>query len=406
MNMKPTPAQLAYNDLELGIFFHFGIRTFNEEHRDWDMKNMELPTFDPTQLDCERWMQDVVRMGGKYTVMTTKHHDGFCLWPTAYNAYAVQNTPYKNGKGDVVREYCDACRKYGIKVGLYYSCAQFGSKETDSKAYNDYVCGQLTELLVNYGKIDILWFDSCGSENYDFDVDRIQKTIYGLQPEVLVFGSWGKDIRWIGNEWGLAPMPNDNTTEGFYAPGECDCCITRIENENFWFYNETNRNFVRTPEELVALYVYSVGRGANLLINVAPDRRGLLPAENVRLMENMHKEIKRRYEDSVLHAEAFEFDEEKKEYILRFDRHFLVDTLIISEDNTDGEKIRSFSVFASQDKNSRGIKIYSADTVGRKHICAFAPIRASRMTVVINEADENAVITNMQACYHSGKQPY
>lgn len=406
MQLKPTIAQRAYNDLEVGIFFHFGIRTFNEEHRDWDMKPMELSSFNPTQLDCEAWMRDVVRMGGKYTVMTTKHHDGFCLWRTNYSDFAVQNTPFKSGNGDVVRDYCNACRKYGIKVGLYYSCAQFGSKDMDSKQYNDYVCGQLEELLVNYGKIDILWFDGCGSDNYDFDVKRIQNTIYGLQPDILVFGSWGKDIRWIGNEWGLAPMPNINTSDGFYAPGECDCCITRFENENFWFYNEKHRNYVRTPEELVALYQYSVGRGANLLINIAPDRRGLLPEENVRLMEDMNKEIKRRYEENILSATALEYDEQKNEYVLKFDRHFLVDTLIVSEDNADGEKIKSFSVYASQHTHDRGIKVYSSDSVGRKHICSFPPIRASRMTVVINESEENAVITDMKACYHSGKQLY
>ena len=114
MFLKPTAAQCAYNDLELGIFFHFGIRTFNEEHRDWDMKPMELSSFNPTALDCESWMRDVVRMGGKYTVLTTKHHDGFCLWRTKYSDFAVQNTPFRNGEGDVIREYCDACRKYGI----------------------------------------------------------------------------------------------------------------------------------------------------------------------------------------------------------------------------------------------------------------------------------------------------
>lgn len=406
MILKPTDAQRAYNDLEVGIFFHFGIRTFNEENRDWDMKQMELSTFNPAQLDCEAWMQDVVRMGGRYTVMTTKHHDGFCLWRTKYSDYAVQNTPFKDGKGDVVREYCDACRKYGIKVGLYYSCAQFGSRDMDSKAYNDFVCGQLEELLVNYGQIDILWFDSCGSENYDFDVARIQKTIYSLQPYVLVFGSWGKDIRWIGNEWGLSPMPNDNTVEGFYAPGECDCCITRKEWENFWFYNETNRQYVRTPEELTALYLYSVGRGANLLVNIAPDRRGLLPAENVRLMEEMKNEIRRRYTDCVLENDGFEHDEENHAYVLCFDRHYLVDTVILSEENTHGEKIRSFSVYASQNNREKGIKVYSSDTVGRKHICSFPPVRASRLTVVIEDSDDKETLTAFTPCYHSGKQPY
>lgn len=406
MHLKSTPAQLAYNDLEVGIFFHFGIRTFNEDNRDWDMKQMELSTFDPKELNCEAWMRDVVRMGGKYTVMTTKHHDGFCLWPTAFSDFAVQNTPFKNGNGDVVREYCDACRKYGIQVGLYYSCGQFGGSDMDSEKYNDYVCGQLTELLDHYGKIDILWFDDCGSDAYEFDVARIQKTIYGLQPDVLVFGSWGKDIRWIGNEWGLAPMPNNNTDNGYYAPGECDCCITRNENENFWFYNETNRNVVRTPEELVALYQYSVGRGANLLINIAPDRRGLLPEENVRLMEEMKKEIKRRYEDSALVHDGMHYDADTEEYSVYYDRHYLMDTVILSEDNTDGEKIRSFSVYASQHNHSKGIKVYTSNTVGRKHICSFPPIRASRITVVIEDCEEKRTLKDVKVCYHSGKQPY
>lgn len=406
MQLKPTPLQLAYNDLELGIFFHFGIRTFNEHHRDWDMKHMELSSFNPTQLDCEAWMRDVVRMGGKYTVLTTKHHDGFCLWPTAYSDYAVQNTPYKNGQGDVIREYCEACRKYGIKVGLYYSCAQFGSREMNSKQYNDYVCAQLHELLVNYGQIDILWFDGCGSDNYDFDVERIQKTIYDLQPNILVFGTWGKDIRWIGNEWGLAPMPNDNTVEGFYAPGECDCCMTRYENENFWFYNETHRNYVRTPEELVGLYLYSVGRGANLLVNIAPDRRGLLPQENVQRMEEMKKEIERRYTQCALQTEQAEYNAQDREYVLVFDKHQLVDTVILSEDNTDGEKIRAFSVYASQNIGERGIRIYSANTVGRKHICTFPPIRTGKLTVVLEDAEKDASIVSLTPCYHSGKQPY
>ncbi len=406
MCLKPTALQRAYMDLELGIFFHFGIRTFNEENRDWDMLQMDLSTFDPKELDCEAWMRDVVRMGGKYTVMTTKHHDGFCMWPTAYSDFAVQNTPFRDGKGDVVREYCEACRKYGIKVGLYYSCGQFGGKEMDSKTYNDYVCGQLTELLVNYGKIDILWFDGCGSDAYDFEIERIQKTIYDLQPDVLVFGTWGKDIRWIGNEWGLAPLVNNNCENGYYAPGECDCCITRYEWENFWFYNETHRNFVRTPEELVGLYQYSVGRGANLLINIAPDRRGLLPEENVLLVADMTKEIKRRYEQCAIANDGFEYDKENKQYVLCFDRHFLVDSVVLTENNADGEKIKAFSVYASQDAHSRGIKVYMGNTVGRKHICNFPPIRASRLTVVIDDSDDQEEITSFVPCCHSGKQPY
>ena len=143
-NVRPTKKQLEFLDWEIGVFFHFGIRTFYEGHRDWDGKEMALDAFPPAELDCEQWIKTAKDGGAKYAILVCKHHDGLANWPSKYTDYSVKNTPWKNGRGDVVREFVDACRKYDIKVGLYYSPAQFGSKLTDHKEYDDYFINQIS----------------------------------------------------------------------------------------------------------------------------------------------------------------------------------------------------------------------------------------------------------------------
>ena len=201
-NIKPE--QLDFLRWEFGVFFHFGIRTFYEGHADWDGKPMSLDAFDPKELDCGEWLKAASDAGARYAVLVCKHHDGFANWPSAYTEYSVKHTPWRGGKGDVVREFTDACRRYGLKVGLYYSPAQFGSAQTDAKAYDDYFIAQITELLTQYGKIDYLWFDGCGSEGHTYDTQRIVRAIRTLQPQILLFNMWDPDTRWVGNESGVA----------------------------------------------------------------------------------------------------------------------------------------------------------------------------------------------------------
>ena len=195
--------QIEFLQWEYGMFFHFGIRSFNPGHVDWDGKEMELSSFNPDSLDCEQWIRIAKEAGAKYAILTTKHHDGFALWPSAYSRYSVAQTPWKDGKGDVVKEFTDACRKYGLKVGLYYSPAQWGShaiKFAEGKEYDDYFINQISEILGNYGKIDYLWFDGCGSEGHEYDRERILAAIYGLQPDILTFcdPEWNGSVRWVG----------------------------------------------------------------------------------------------------------------------------------------------------------------------------------------------------------------
>ena len=178
----------------------------------------------------------------------------------------MKNTPCKNGKGDVVREFTDACRKYGLKVGLYYSPAQFGSAKCDPKEYDDYFINQVSELLTNYGKIDYLWFDGCGSEEHKYDEQRIVNAIRSLQPGILLFNMWDPDTRWVGNESGVAPSPSRLSVselefsvlteekaalnEAHFLPVECDCMM-RLDN---WFYSDSDEDTVKSPDELMGLY--------------------------------------------------------------------------------------------------------------------------------------------------------
>ena len=211
--MNGYEKQLEYLSWEYGMFFHFGIRPFFPGHVDWDGKDMPLEAFDPTELDCDQWIRVAKEAGATYAILTCKHHDGFALWPTKYSYYSVANTPWKNGKGDVVREFVDACRRHGLRVGLYYSPAQWGKYAVpfaNAKDYDDYFINQIGELLTNYGKIDYLWFDGCGSEGHEYDRERIVSEIGRMQPEILTFcdPEWTPGVRWVGNEDGYASLAN------------------------------------------------------------------------------------------------------------------------------------------------------------------------------------------------------
>lgn len=375
--------QYEFLDWEIGAFFHYGIRTFNEENRDWDMKLMDPKTFNPTKQDCRSWIKAVKECGATYAIFTTKHHDGFANWPSNYTEFSVKNSSYN---GDTVKEFVEACREYDMKCGLYYSCAQFDTKDL-GEAYDDVVVGQLTELLSNYGKIDYLWFDTCGSQGHEFDTDRIIKTIRGLQPELLIFGPWDDDVRWIGNEWGLAHDKNlcDRDDGKGFMPGECDFCITRNQRENFWFYNDTHKDCVRTVDELVAIYDYSVGRGSNMLINIAPDRNGLLPEKNVQIFKDAMAEVKRRAVDCKIGSSAI--INEGDYFYINLDKMTLIDYVEIEEDITDGESVLEFDVeICSAFSPDEQIGVVRGYTIGHKRICTFAPIRGQMVCVHITKS--------------------
>ena len=393
--MKIKKEQLDFLDWELGAFFHFGIRTFYEGHKDWDMQAMDASRFNPEKLDCEQWISTVKNAGAKYAILVCKHHDGFANWPSRYTDYSVAGTPWKDGKGDVVREFVDACRKYDVKVGLYYSPAQFGSDNLDSKDYDDYFINQISELLTNYGRIDYLWFDGCGSENHEYDTVRIVKAIRTMQPEILIFNMWDPDVRWIGNESGVANMPNNDIVNALdfsvqtdkktemgemkYLPGECDCRI-RLAN---WFYSDNDADTIKSVDELMGLYYYSVGRGANLLINIAPDRNGLLPAEDCKAITDFGNNIKKTFSDKI--ADIQNAEREENTYTISLNMPSLINHIVIEENISEGNRIEEFSVYFYPYSYGKRILAYKGYTVGHKHICRIPTVRTQKIDVVIEK---------------------
>lgn len=394
-SINVTQKQRDFLDWEFGAFFHFGIRTFYEGHKDWDMKPMDPSAFNPTELNCEQWIKTVKQAGAKYAILVTKHHDGFALWPSDYTDYCVKNTPFKDGKGDVVAEYVAACRKHNIKVGLYYSPAQFGSKETDGEAYCTYFINQLSELLTNYGKIDYLWFDGCGSEGMVFDKKRIIDTIRALQPEILIFNMWDPDTRWIGNERGVVALPHYNLVDAvdfsvlsdekeklekkMYLPAECDFKLREAN----WFYSDNDEHTRKSLDELIGLYYMSVGRGANFLINIGPDRRGLLNENDCNRLLEFGNEIKRRFASEIKPKSI-----EKKENTITIDfgKEVLINTVVLSEKLDAKNVVDEFKISANgQAFYGQDIDVYYGKTIGHKAICEFPHICCNLYRITLNQ---------------------
>ena len=424
MKIKPTRGQLEFLNWEYGMFFHFGIRSFFPGHKDWDGIEMPAENFDPRELDCEQWMRVARDAGATYAILTTKHHDGFALWPSAYSHYSVANSSWRDGKGDVVRAFVDACRKYGMKVGLYYSPAQWGStaiKFENGKEYDDYFINQISELLTNYGKIDYLWFDGCGSEGHVYDHKRIVDEIFRLQPEILTFcdPEWFPCVRWVGNEDGYADLDNpyvvskwdfSQLTEGgvelseaSFLPAECDCKLRAT-----WFY-DLNEDTIKPLDELFGMYECSVGRGSNFLINVGPDSRGLIPDADAQRLHELGEKIRENYSTPIDFTQITE--ESEGVYSImhpQFDPTGYsqsslaraVNTVTLCEDLTEGESVRAFRIYAALPAyNFKRILIYCGCTVGHKTVCRFPTVYTPKITVEITDADGEVSLTDMKAYF-------
>jgi alpha-L-fucosidase len=397
--MGPTAKQLAFMDWEFGVFFHFGIRSFYQGHRDWDMREMPLAAFNPASLDCDQWITVSREAGARYAILVCKHHDGFANWPSRSTDYSVANTPWQTGRGDVVREFTRACRAQGLKVGLYYSPAEFGSKNKAGKDYDDYFINQISELLGNYGTIDYLWFDGCGSEDHHYDTDRIVAVIRKLQPDILIFNMWDPDTRWVGNESGYAHSPNVNLAGATdfsvqteikndlggkrFLPVECDFRM-RLHN---WFYSDDDGHTVKSLEELLGIYYYSVGRGANLLINIGPDRRGLLPEADAGRLGEFGREIRRRFSTPL----PGEYLREGGAWVFKSAAPCLADHVVLSESFAYDDPVEHFVIRASPYSYGEPILVYEGRSIGHKAICQFPPVLTRKIELIPDKREADRI---------------
>ena len=316
----PSAAQLQWHKMEYYGFLHFGLNTFTGQ--EWGYGDISPEEFNPTDFNADQIVGTASAAGMKGLILTCKHHDGFCLWPSKFTDYSVKSSPWKDGKGDVVKEISEACTKYGLKFGVYLSPWDRNHPDYGKPEYIEYYRNQLRELLSNYGPVFEVWFDGANGGNgwYGgadeerkidrstyYDWENTWKIVRELQPDAVIFSDVGPDVRWVGNENGIAGDPcwatytpvttdSSNPTPGnvkyqlgqngtrngeFWMPAECDVSI-----RPGWFYHEDQDSLVKLPKYLLDLYFKSVGRGASLLLNIPPDKRGrITKADSLNLIE-------------------------------------------------------------------------------------------------------------------------
>jgi alpha-L-fucosidase len=292
----PNAPQIAWQEMETYAFLHFGLNTFTG--KEWGYGDESSALFNPVDFDADKIVAPLQAAGFQGVVLVAKHHDGFALWPSKYTEHSVKNSPWKNGQGDVVQEVSDACRRAGLKFGVYLSPWDRNHAEYGRAAYVEYYRDQLRELLTNYGEIFMVWMDGAnGGDGYYggaretrsinaqtyYEADKLRALVDELQPNAVIFGPFpGNDIRWIGNEAGRAPDTVWETTQpggdgagvrggAQWRPAEMDVSI-----RPGWFYHANEDSRVKTPQQLVDIYFNAVGRGADLHLNFPPNKRGLL----------------------------------------------------------------------------------------------------------------------------------
>jgi alpha-L-fucosidase len=405
----PTPSQLTWQRDELAIFIHFGVNTFT--NREWGDGTEDPRIFNPARFDAGQWARVAREAGFKAMVLTAKHHDGFCLWPTKTTRHSVASSPFRNGNGDVVREFVEACRRENLRVGLYCSPWDRNSPAYgDSPRYNDLFCDQLTELLTLYGPVHEVWFDGANGEGPNgkkqvYDFPRFWAHVRRLQPDAVMFSDAGPDVRWIGNERGVAGDTNWSTVDpsvvpvpgmsgdavmkmlqdgdpngSVWRPGETDVSI-----RPGWFYHPAEDARVKTEEQLVELYFTSVGRNSKLLLNVPPTPDGLLHDVDVSRLQGMRRRLDALFANEVRSSgSTAETRRGYGAFTHTFEPRKQVSLIDLREDITRGQVVARHVVEVSN--GADWITVAGGTTIGYKRLHRIPPTSVQRVRVTVTEA--------------------
>lgn len=427
----PNEKQMEWFRRERSIFFHFGMNTFTD--KEWGDGTESPELFNPTDCDVDSWIKSISEAGFGLAILTAKHHDGFCLWQTKYTEHSIKNSPYKNGKGDIVREFTDACKKYGVKAGIYLSPWDRHEKTWGTSEYNDFYVGQLTELLTNYGEIWECWWDGAGSTKTTYDWERWASTVHSLAPNAVIFGSLGAtpwvDVRWVGNEKGIAGEPcyatidassliyeytnelNSGKADGErFIPAEADVSI-----RPGWFYHESQDALVRTPENLMELYLASVGRGGGMLLNIPPNRRGQLCKNDVLSILSFDKMLKKAFSESLLNGAlavtstqiegvpsilnggffAPVSEDKAPTLTIKLPSKREINSLMLGEAVELGQKITMLKAYAHVD--GKKTELFTSKSVGYKLIKCFDTITTDEITIEILDSLDAPVLDKIDA---------
>ena len=426
----PSARQLAWHDREAYAFIHFGVNTFSG--KEWGHGNEDPKSFNPSALDTDQWCRTFKEAGLTGVVLTAKHHDGFCLWPSALTEHSVKNSPWKNGDGDLLLDLSKSCEKYGLDLGLYISPWDRNNPlyGTGSK-YNEYFANQLRDILTNYGTVTEVWFDgACGEgsngKRQVYDWPLFHSVVREMQPDAVMFSDGGPDIRWIGNEQGFAGETNWSTInrDDFYPgvlnktkalnegqeggthwlPGEVDVSI-----RPGWFYHADQDDKVKSPEKLMQIWLESVGRNANLLLNFPIDRRGLVHENDKAAVLAMKDHIDAFIANDVARNATARASNIRDAHVPSNAIDGNVDTFWATEDGVTkgtievefpklatihgvdiaehiqlGQRVRSFVVDA---RSSLGWQeVAKGTTIGNRRILVFDPILATGVRIRITDA--------------------
>lgn len=424
VDTKPKPQQLAWQDLEIGVLIHFGPNTFQD--REWGDGTAEPSVFNPTALDAGQWVRAAKAGGARYLVMVAKHHDGFCLWPSRYTDYSVKGSPWRGGSGDLVKEVEQACRQHGLQFGIYLSpWDRHEPAYKENAKYDTYYDNQMRELCTRYGELAEIWLDGAGSEGHVYDFDRYVKTIRTYQPNANIFADTGflqyGDVRWVGNEGGYASEENWNVIDrlGYlrYRPVEADTPLRK----RHWFWHPNDEKSLKTLDELTETYHKTVGRGAQLVLGLAPDNRGLMPETDAARLQEFGALLDRVYgkpllgpgtalwsaqtgflaagnqplrDNSVLldvdslRQFAAPATERSLDVIARFEKPLRFDRVLLREWLGDGQTIAAHSVEAVKDPAHPAVwtEIARGTTVGSKRIHLFPPVDAVALRLRVQNA--------------------
>ncbi|SPF49875.1 Coagulation factor 5/8 type domain protein [Candidatus Sulfotelmatobacter kueseliae] len=416
VDLKPSPQQVEWQDLEMGAIIHFGPNTFLD--REWGDGTADPKVFNPTQFDPEQWMQALQSAGIRYVIFVAKHHDGFCLWPTEQTDYSVKSSPWENGKGDVVRRVEEAARKYGLKFGVYLSpWDRHEPRYKNSAEYDKYYSAELDELAQGYGDLEEFWLDGAGSEGHVYNFPRIIEELRTYQPNTLVFADMALfeygDIRWVGNEDGIIPYENWNVIDrhGYlrWRPVEADTPLRK----NHWFWHPNDEASLKSVPELLSTYEQTVGRGGQLVLGIAPDRRGLLPEADVQRLKEFGAALRQRYGNNLAlrhitttpDAElAFDGNPDtfwsaptgSHHAVLEagFDRPVTFNHTLVMEWLNAGQHVQKYAIEIY--KGREWIAVAKGSAIGHKKIDHFARVTASRVRLNIVWSSAEAHIREFQ----------
>jgi alpha-L-fucosidase len=436
----PTKQQLAWHEMEYYWFIHFGPNTFTD--KEWGHGDEPEDIFNPAELDCRQWARIAKQAGAKGIIITAKHHDGFCLWPSKYSKHTVRESKWKNGKGDVVGDLAKACKEYGLKFGVYLSPWDRNHPKYGTPEYNDVYVNTMKELISRYGPFFEFWWDGANGEGpngkkQEYDFRRFEQTMRKLAPNTVVFSDIGPDIRWVGNERGIAGKTNWNylDTAGFkrgngapstdtlnqgnvngrhWIPAECDVSI-----RPGWFYHKEEDDKVKTPEQLFDLYLKSVGRGANFLLNIPPDRRGLINEIDSASLIAFKKIKEESFANNLVAGSKAElhtgagifqrtnFTDGKTETVeklsnykddrlwIKFEQVKKINCIVMQEDIKSGQRIKSAKLVLVN--GSQPVLEIDITTIGRKRILSFPVQDVSAINLVIQDAKDAPLISEIAA---------